>query len=476
MIQAPGRSRATLLSLIVAALITIPAADSLYRVPVQVSDSLEPIIVAQKAGSTISLLKNSITFSPTTFRPSRYLQARWLLQVADTTGLTYNAIFRGVHVALLVLLVVLFLVAARVRDWTDLVAFTVAFPVLIGIHTFVAMLLEAFPVNHYAEIGACALAVFVLAQRPPRWFVPIVVCVLLAFALSVIESGAMVWITAICCAAAGMPGIKRSTVVATTVMFAGYLALRHALGIVSPGIGGHGSGFGAAFYSAEELAQRFGAHPAGFMLYNVAGGLASLLFSEPRNGVYSLLIAWRDREIHPVVLINILSSLATTSLLVWYAVTRLGTKRSEWSHAERAFAAAAAVFLINALLTAVYIKDEIISVGGLFYAVCAFIAVRALIESLPRRSAAAALVITAFLAADAALWTFRVVGVHYQLRYAAFKTRNDWVEVLREDKQDGWPHDPGELALTRRLRGEALERRTTSPSFMPRWGDRYWVE
>jgi hypothetical protein len=66
--------------------------------------------------------------------------------------------------------------------------------------------------------------------------------------------------------------------------------------------------------------------------------------------------------------------------------------------------------------------------------------------------------------------------VHYQLRYAAFKTRNDWVEVLREDKQDGWPHDPGELALTRRLRGEALERRTTSPSFMPRWGDRYWVE
>ena len=476
MIQAPGRSRATLLALIVAALITIPAADSLYRVPVQVSDSLEPIIVAQKAGSTLSLLENSITFSPTTFRPSRYLQARWLLQVADTTGLTYNAIFRGVHVALLVLLVLLFLLAVRVRDWTDLAALTVAFPVLIGIHTFVAMLLEAFPVNHYAEIGACALAVFVLAQRPPRWFVPVVVCVLLGCALSVVESGAMVWITAICCAAAGLPGIKRSTVLATTVMFAGYLVLRHALGIVSPGIGGHGSGFGATFYSAEELAQRFGAHPLGFMLYNVAGGLASLLFSEPRNGVYSLLIAWRDREIHPVVLINILSSLATTSLLVWYAVTRVSTKRSAWSHAERAFAAAAAVFLINALLTAVYIKDEIISVGGLFYAVCTFIAVRALIESLPRRSGAVAFLMTLFLATDAALWTFRVAGVHYQLRYDAFKIRNDWVEVLREDKRDDWPHDRPELALTRRLRGEALERRTTSPSFMPRWGDRYWVE
>ena len=476
MIQASGRSRATLFSLAIAALITIPLAHNLYRIPIQVSDSLEPIVVAQKADSTLALLKNSVTFSPTTFRPSRYLQARWLLQVAENTSLTYNAVFRAVHVALLVMLVALFLLAIRVRDWTDLAAFSVAFPVLLGIHTFVAMLLEAFPVNHYAEVGVCALTVFVLAQRPPRWFVPILACVLLALALSVIESGAMVWITVLCCAAAGMPGIKRSTVIATTVMFGAYLVLRQVLGIVSPGIGAHGSGFGATFYSAEEVAQRFGAHPVGFMLYNIVGGLASLLFAEPRQGVYSLLISWRAREIHPVVLINIVSSLATTMLLVWYAAARLGAKRSQWSDADRTFAAAAAVLLINAPLTAVYIKDEIISVGGLFYAVCTFIAVRALIDSLPRRSEGVAVAITLLLAANAALWTFRVAGVHYQLRYDAFKIRNDWVEVLREDKRDEWPHDRRELTVTQRLRAEALERRTASPSFMPRWGDRYWVE
>jgi len=55
------------------------------------------------------------------------------------------------------------------------------------------------------------------------------------------------------------------------------------------------------------------------MLYNVVGGLASLLFAEPRNGVYSLLISWREGEIHPVVTVNVLSSLATTILLMWYA-------------------------------------------------------------------------------------------------------------------------------------------------------------
>jgi len=74
------------------------------------------------------------------------------------------------------------------------------------------------------------------------------------------------------------------------------------------------------------------------------------------------------------------------------------------------------------------------------------------------------------------LWTFRAVGAQYQLRYQAFTTRNDWVEVLRPDKHDDWPQDPNELALTRRLRAEAINRRTTSPSFMPRWADRYWVE
>jgi hypothetical protein len=165
-----------------------------------------------------------------------------------------------------------------------------------------------------------------------------------------------------------------------------------------------------------------------------------------------------------------------TLLLVWYAVTHLRAKRSEWTDTARTFAAAAAIVLVNAALTAVYIKDEIISVGGIFYAVCAFIAVRALVESLPRRTAAAALALTLLLAADATLWAFRAAGMHYQLRYDAFKTRNDWVEVLRADKRSEWPEDPRELDLTRRLRNEALQRRTASPSFMVRWGDRYWVE
>jgi hypothetical protein len=476
MFRAPLRSPATLLAVLFAALMTIPLADSLYRVPIQVSDSLEPIVIAATYDSAGHLFRDSLTFSPTTFRPLRYLQARWLLQVVNATGLTYHAVFRGLHIALLLLLVLLFVAVVRVRESTDLVAFTVALLVLIGVHTFLSMLLEAFPVNHFAEVGVCALAVFVLAQHRPRWFVPVLTCALLILSLMVIESGAMVWITVLCCAAAGMRGINRTTLVSTTVLFAAYLVLRHALGISSPGIGGHGSGFGDRFYSPEELAQRFGAHPLGFMIYNVAGGLASLLFAEPRDGVYSLLAAWRAREIHPVVVINVISSTATTGLLIWYAATRLPRRRSAWSDADRMFVAACAAIIVNAAFNAVYVKDEIMSPGGLFYAIAAFVAVRAVIESLPTLSVPAASLVTCVVAATAAVWVFRAVGVHYQLRYDAFKTRNDWVEVLRPDKRDDWPRNPEELALTKRIRGEALDRHTTSPSFMPRWADRYWVE
>ena len=132
--------------------------------------------------------------------------------------------------------------------------------------------------------------------------------------------------------------------------------------------------------------------------------------------------------------------------------------------------------VVNAALNAAYIKDEIISVGGLFYAVATFIAARALLETIPQRRVVASALIALFLMTDAGLWTFRAAGVHYVLRYDAFKTRNDWVEVLRPDKRDDWPTDPQELAITRRIRDEVILRSVASPSFMPRWADRYWVE
>ena len=100
------RSPAAAPAIVLATLMTMPLADSLYRIPIQVSDSLEPIVIAAKYDSAQHLLHDSLTFSPSTFRPLRYLQARALLAFTQATGLTYHAVFRGVHVVLLLMLVV----------------------------------------------------------------------------------------------------------------------------------------------------------------------------------------------------------------------------------------------------------------------------------------------------------------------------------------------------------------------------------
>ena len=472
----PAFKTSSAIAWLLAALITLPLAESLYQVPIQVSDSLEPVVIAATAASTGQLISDAPRFSPTTLRPMRYVQARWLLKTVEATGLSYRAVFRGVHVALLVALVALFVVATRVGTWTELAAFTMAFPALIGIHTFAAMLFEACPVNHYAEVAVCALGVFVLALQPPRWFFPLIVCGLLVFALSVVESGALVWVVVIGCAGARMRGMTRSTVIATTLLIAVYVLIRQSLGIASPGIGGMGSGFGASFYSADALKARFGEHPLGFMAYNVASGLLSLLLSEPRTGVYSTAIWWKTGTLHPVLVVNMVSSAVTTLVIAWYGVRRMRAGPATWSEGDRMFAVSCLIIVVNASLTAAYIKDEIISVGGLFYAVAAFVAFRELLASLSGRSLLSCAAIALTLVVTAGLWTFRDLGVHYQLRYDAFKLRNDWTEVLRADKREDWPRDPQVLALTKRIQDEAIAMRTTSPSFMPRWGDRWWVE
>jgi hypothetical protein len=74
----------------------------------------------------------------------------------------------------------------------------------------------------------------------------------------------------------------------------------------------------------------------------------------------------------------------------------------------------------------------------------------------------------------AQLWAFRTVGMHFELRRAAFVTRNDWA-------LDAFQSSSDETSATDRqrfsqLRFEALQRRVTSPSFLPSWGEKYWVE
>ena len=211
------------------------------------------------------------------------------------------------------------------------------------------------------------------------------------------------------------------------------------------------------------------------MVYNVVGSVLSLLASEPRTGIYSLAVASKTGELHPVLPINLTSSLATTALIVWYGVRRWHIRRAAWTDADRLYVVSLMVMGVNTALTLPYMKDEIISDAGLFYALAGFVAIRELLDTLPMRSKLATGGLVVWLTVVAGLWTFRTAGVHYILRYDAFKTRNEWVDVLSADRSN-WPSDPRALAITRDLRDEAILGGVASPTFLPHWGDRYWVE
>lgn len=453
-------------------------ADSVRRIPVQVSDSLDVIVAAASARSATALFLDASGWSGTTLRPLRYVQARWLLDLADATGLSYSTVFRGTHVVLTVLLVLTFAACLRVDDWLDAAAAAFALTVFTGLHTFTAVLREAFPVNHYAEVALSALTVFALARRRQRAMAETIALLLLVVCLLVVESGVLVWLVIVACALLRMPGIGRRGAIAATLVLLLYAGARQQLDIVSPGLGGRGTGFGGRYLEPDELRARFGANPWPLYSYNVAGGALSTLFSEPRFGVYQLLQPLKDDGLSPVVPINIGSSALVTVGLALFIATRQRAWRRGLDEDDRLALVGLLVVAASAAMCAAYIKDEIISTAGAFYALAAYAPARALLRwsGSTRHRLLAVAAATVFFLAAAPLWAFRTVGSHFELRKTAFSLRNDWAGLLLPDERDRWPQDPTALALTRRFKEDALYRRATSPSFMPNWGDRWWVE
>jgi hypothetical protein len=202
-----------------------------------------------------------------------------------------------------------------------------------------------------------------------------------------------------------------------------------------------------------------------------------MLLSEPRFGVYQTVGIWRGEDAHPVLIINMVSSLLITLVIAWYVVSRRRAKPREWSDDDRTAFVSVAVIGVNALMTTSYIKDEILCVAGVFYALAAYIAIRAMlqrIDAAPPRLPAM-VVLAVLIATTATLWAFRAAGAHFQLRQAAFNSRNEWTDILPPARTPESEDEAG-VRLTRRLKEEALLHRGVSPSDLPVWGERYWVE
>jgi hypothetical protein len=466
-----ARSRSRIAVLALAGVLAAAIAVDLWRMPVQVSDSLNEMLDAQASPSIATSFGNAIG-TTSYLRPLRIAQIKALFDLAQ--GRYYHLVYRGCHALLIVLLIWLFVRALPIESPLDAAAAAAALTVLTGLHTFLGFLREAFPINHFLEIAVLVLVALNLTLSRGGWWIDVLAGITFAFAALTLESGVLIWVVIATAWIVGLRGVSARGLVLVTALLAGYFVLRFwYLDTGLPSLTERTSGYFLERLEPSELQQRFGDRRLVFYAYNVLASVLSVLFSEPRDGLFVATRAWRGGDVHPHAYLTVLSSLAMTMVMVCGAFVWL-RRRTPLSRSGRLAIVAVVVILANAALSFSYTKDDIIAVAGVFYAIAAFTAIRATLEY-GQGGVLRGLAVSAVMLMLASAWAMRSSGVHHVTNEHAFRTRNDWAELpLRWQQEGRWPKDPQPLALIERLRNEALEAEVPNPGMVPEWRSQWY--
>jgi hypothetical protein len=458
---------------IVAALVAVALGGYTYRISIQVPDSLELIQEMHALPSPWAAFAEGLHSSSTILRPLRQLQTKLLLEASAALGGRYHLVFRGYHVALIAALLALFVVIARVNSWTDAAAAIIGLTVLIGMHTFTGFLRESYPVNHFLLIAVYALATLALAFTRGGWAADAAALVLAVLALLTLESGVLLWVVAVAAYASGLRGISWRAIAAISLLCVGYVVLRDVyLQMDAPGLGNRPTAFGITELSPAEQIARFGANPLRFYAYNSGMSILSVLVSQPRSGRWTIAEEILQGRVAPVFYVAILSSIAATTLIAWYAGSRDERGRRRWR--EPIPFVFLAVLLANGAISYAYTKNEIVSLSGVMYALAVTVALRPLLSKVTAPGIGVAL--TTLLLLFSTAWAWRAAALQTVLLRAAFSSKVEWTGVLMPGDRSTWPGESDTIELTARLKREAVSQRSLPPDALPRWVREWWGE
>ena len=439
-VEAAGR-RWFALSCGYSALVALVTGYFVLRVPIQVTDSFTTLLSLDRPW--LDLMRDQ-------FQQAGYLRpALWaeLKVVHDLSGGDYYNWFRLTQALQVAGLVWLFVRLVQPRSAAAAAVLPLGLAILLGIHTFAWTVREAYPINTFLTMLLCCAAAANLSFARPRWWIDALAAALFVVAALTVETGLLVWVIFVGGAIVGLRGVSRRGLVLVSAALAGYFVLRFVLldnGL--PGLIERDSGFGFRRYTPGELSARFGANPWGFYAYNVVSAASSVLFAEPRDGVYRLTRSLvRGAPEWPLVIGFVSSSLAT-ALIARFAWTRRERwRRWELERGDQLVLIFVAVLAANAAISYGYSKDQIISPAGFFFAIAAFVAARDLVERLPARRAAraAALAVCVVLSVS---WSLRAIGLHAGLSWTALRVREQWAYV------DDWFANVGTRELSPRSR------------------------
>jgi len=435
--------------------LTCLVAYEVCRIPVQVSDSLGNLLqIQQQTLGDVFLAQFS---NGAYVRPLLWAQIKLAY---DSAGGHETLVFKGIHVAQLLLLAWLSVRLMPVRSRSEAVAAVLAALVLFGLHTFDGLVREAFPINSFLTVALCVLVVLALADGEPVWWRDVAAVGTLVVAILTLESGVLVAAAAVCAWLAGMRGISRKGAAVIVLAVAAYLLVRFVvLDTGTPSLSERASGFGFRVLEPADLVARFGSNPLPFYLYNMVASLVGVLLAEPRGGVWYAAHGVAAGDWWPAWLwINVAASAVATTLVlsaIPIAVSRWRAARA--GRHERLLLVAMTILAANAVVSFGYTKDVIMSTGGVCFALAAYAATALWLDGTTRRVSRTMQVAVAL---GLALWAVRATALPLRLELQAARVQEEWRDV------DGWLErqhvaavSPEARALVVRLRRSALRAR-----------------
>ncbi len=418
----------------------------------------------------------SDTFSGTAeFRPLYFVVLKLLHGLAGPSQI----LLRTAQMALVLVNLLLFRSLVGSRSVAAATGFTVGVFCFVGLHTSGFMFASALTPYAALIVNALVFASLLWARRDRDRLTDWAVGAMSVVALLLIEYGVVVPMMWALAGLLRLGSARRRTGWLALGVIAAYGLLRILTNSTPiPGPFYTESGFlFQEHFSVEAQGELFGEHVCAFYLYNVSATILTVLFSEPRAGVYRGLEALvHGVSAQPWQIINWATSAVSTLLIGVWLVRWSGLRADR----RRLLALGAVVFAGNCLLGYLYTRDRIPTLAGAVYAVFLAVAVADLVRSRARLQPGYRRVLaTVLLVALGLGWGMRTVGTIVRARDQAWAVKDEWTdryEHLEPSIFAGTPPDDRRTdELLEELRRRGVARTLPDPRQDPDW-TREWFQ
>jgi hypothetical protein len=390
------------------------------------------------------------------YRPLFILLVKALYGMAGLHLWFYKAIVLAQFAAILSVFIILTGPDQPPRVLAALLSLTV----LLGLHT-TRILFSFFPLNHHSLVILLVLIAAGIAIAPrwrhANWVLPLITLAGLMF----IEFGLLIPVVLTALMFANAPNATRRSVSGAWIALVIYAVVRLTLTTQTEFPIAHAeTGLGFQIVERDDLNRIFANAPWLFWAYNVMATFFTVLFSEPRGGIFYFVQTLLKGNTMNWLWLHVISSAATTILVIWALV-----KGDFQSPRDRQLVWLGGTLVVaGSLLGFLYARDRIGLPVGLGYALLLYVAASRLLEQ-PSMNIVSRSVVSAVLVALLAAWAERDVEAWFQIRDTAWERRVEWTERFVE--LTGSRRKP--TPLLEEMRIDGVTREVIDPRLDPPW-------